>query len=112
MRGDRLRQLRESEKLTQADLSRQTGISEVQIWRYEKTDSSSEPRADIVLLLAQFFNVSTDYLLGNSDYPYTNAGNDLEGLESQVLAALRRGDKMAAIRVIATENLKKTRLMS
>ena len=111
MRGDRLKHLRETENLTQADLSSRTGISEVQIWRYEK-NAGGEPRADIVLVLAQFFNVSTDYLLGNSDYPFTNAGNDLEGFESQVLAALRRGDSMAAIRVIASESLKKTPMMS
>lgn len=98
MRGDRLRELREKNQLSQADLSKRTGISEVQIWRYET--GQGEPRCDIVVMLAKFLECSTDYLLGHSDYIQSNPG-DLAGYENQVIAALRRGDKMAAIRVIA-----------
>lgn len=106
MRGDRLRQLRESEKITQAELADKLGISEIAIWRYEN-GTGGEPRADIILTIAQFFNVSTDFLLGNSDYPFINAGNNLDDVENQVLAALRRGDRMGAIRAIANNSLKK-----
>src|SRR5262245_49620252 len=98
-------------KMTQAELAEAVGMNEVQVWRFEN-NTKGEPRADTVLKFAHFFNVSTDYLLGNSDNPYTNVGGELEGIEIQVLAALRRGDRMAAIRVIANDNLKKIGAMS
>lgn len=98
MRGDRLKSLRESRGLTQEELASHLGVSEPQIWRYEK--SESVPRADIVLKTAVFFGVSTDYLLGNSDFAGVLIDNKLSPRESTVLAALRRGDNYEAIKLI------------
>jgi transcriptional regulator with XRE-family HTH domain len=67
MRGDRLRSLREAQKLTQKDLADRLHISESQIFRYEKDEI--EPRADVVVKIAEFFNVTADFLLGMSDEP-------------------------------------------
>lgn len=101
MRGERLKGLREDRGLTQEELAAHIGISEPQIWRYEKGDS--EPRADTILKLAVFFGVSTDYLLGNSDFPGMLVEGELSPRESAVLAAMRRGDNYQAVKVIVND---------
>ncbi len=47
-------------------LSLETGISQSAIakWELEKT----EPTASAIIILADYFDVSTDYLLGREDY--------------------------------------------
>ena len=98
MRSDRLKQLRENEGLSQEELAEQLGISEPQIWRYEKGESS--PRADVLTKLATFFTVSADYLLGISDNPAVSLSGDLNHKESAVIAAWRHGEKLEAVKVI------------
>lgn len=99
MRGDRLRNLREAANISQEDLALRLGISESQIWRYENTDTA--PRSDVVVQLAEFFNVSTDYLLGLADSMGVDVpSTSLSPTESAILEALRRGDKIEAIRTI------------
>lgn len=100
MRGDRLKWLREGANLSQLDLAVRLSISETQIWRYENSDT--EPRADVVVRLAEFFNVSTDYLLGRSDEQGIHVAN-LSPEESAVIASLRRGERMEAIKIIAND---------
>lgn len=101
MRGDRLKQLRESEGLSQEELAIQLGISEPQIWRYEKGESS--PRADILTRLANFFGVSADYMLGISDNPVVSLLGDLTAKETAVIDAWRHGERAKAIKVIAND---------
>ena len=62
---NRLKQLREEKGLLQNDLAKYLGVSIPAIGYYEsgKRDMST----DTVLLLSEYFNVSTDYLLGKSD---------------------------------------------
>lgn len=63
--GKRLRDLRNNLKITAEELGRVVGVSKHQILRYEnnKTDVTS----DVLIKLADFFDVSTDYLLGRAD---------------------------------------------
>lgn len=64
--GKRLKQLREELSLTQTDLARILKVSPSTIATYEsRTDRIPEP--EILLAIAKFFGVSTDYLLGLSD---------------------------------------------
>ncbi len=103
MRGDRLRTLREENRLTQKDVSDRTGISESQIYRYESTVEGRrdmEPRGDVIVKLADLFNVSTDYLHGVSDERGSFDKGELSGIERQAIAAWRRGDKVQAIKAI------------
>lgn len=102
MRGDRLRELRENVGLSQLELAEELGTGDNQIWRYE--NGTSEPRMSILLRLAQFFNVTTDYLTGNSDSPSPAPANlGLSEQEEAVITALRRGQKLKAIEIIASE---------
>lgn len=98
MRGDRLRALRESARLTQEELATEIGSSEPQIWRYEK--GKSKPGADVLEKLARYFNVSADYLLGVTDDPSENLSYELKPNEAAVIDAWRRGEKYEAIKVI------------
>ncbi len=63
--GKRLRQLREQYNLSPDELAQAVGVSRQQVGRYEanRTDVTS----DTLLKFADFFDVTTDYLLGISD---------------------------------------------
>lgn len=63
--NDRLKELRQERKLTQEEFSRLTGISRSAIGMYES--GKREPNFKTLELIADFFNVDMDYLLGKSD---------------------------------------------
>lgn len=65
--GNRLKQLRNSKQLTQQDLATLMGLSRATIAGYEST--GKQPDQEKTLWLADYFNVSTDYLLGRTDDP-------------------------------------------
>ena len=66
--GDRVRELRERDKLTQGELAARISTSASTLSRIEKGEIES-PGSDIVVKLARVFRVSTDFLLGVTDYP-------------------------------------------
>ena len=57
-----LKELRKSHGLSQMALSKQTGISQSAIAKWEL--GKTEPTATSLLYVAKFFNESVDYLLG------------------------------------------------
>lgn len=61
----RLIVLMEDFNMSQVDLSKKIGISNVTISRYLSGDRV--PRLDVITKIASAFNVSVDYLLGLSD---------------------------------------------
>lgn len=61
--GERLRELREERKMTQADLAKLLSLSKQQISNYER--GVHFPRDEKILkVIANHFNVSMDYLMG------------------------------------------------
>ncbi len=62
---ERLRELRQARKLSQLDLANTLGYSCSSISNYET--GKHEAGYDTLITLALFFDVSVDYLLGNSD---------------------------------------------
>jgi transcriptional regulator with XRE-family HTH domain len=62
--GERLKELREEQKLTQEQLAEQLGTSKPTINRYEK--NIREPEYDTLINIADYFKVSIDYLLGRT----------------------------------------------
>ena len=60
--GMRLKELREEQGLTQKQLSNKLNINSVTYLHYEK--EQREPPLDRKSVIAQFYNVSVDYLLG------------------------------------------------
>jgi transcriptional regulator with XRE-family HTH domain len=63
--GERLMILREESGLTQEKLAEIFKTKKATISRYET--GSRDPKLDTLIELADFFQVSTDYLLGRTD---------------------------------------------
>lgn len=61
--GNRLRSARERKKLKQTEVKEKTGIHNKTLSGYE--NGVSEPDAETMRILANLYEVSTDYLLGN-----------------------------------------------
>lgn len=61
----RLRDLREDHDLTQREVSEMLGIKQPQYSRYEK--GYRDLPTDILIRLARFYRVSTDYILNLTD---------------------------------------------
>lgn len=61
----RLRELRKSKKLTMKEFGKKFNLAESTISGYEK--GSRKPDLSLIEQFANFFDVSTDYLLGRSD---------------------------------------------
>ena len=61
----RLKELREERHLTQNDIAKEIKTSQTNIGRWEK--ELNEPAASFIIRLADFFQCSTDYLLGRED---------------------------------------------
>lgn len=64
--GKRLKELRKSYGLTQEKLADALSISRVNYTRYET--EKARPDYETLILLADFFDVTTDYLLGRKEY--------------------------------------------
>ena len=63
--GSRLKELREEKGLTQKEVATQLGLHSVTYLHYEK--DQREPPLTVLIQMALFFDVSTDYLLGLTD---------------------------------------------
>lgn len=80
--GNTLKTLRQKEKMTQAQLSQKLDLTKSVISAYET--GLRLPSYDVLIHIAQIFNVSTDYLLG-LEHPQEI---DLSGLSSEEVNAL------------------------
>jgi len=65
--SERLKELRKAKGLSQKSLGEVIGLSERGIQNYEL--ETNKPTSDTIIKLADYFDVSTDYLLGCSDNP-------------------------------------------
>lgn len=67
--ADRLKELRAEHNVTQKQTAIAVGISEITYQRYEY---GRAPAYDKLIQLADFFDVSLDYLVGRTDNPQIN----------------------------------------
>ena len=72
---NRIRELREDRDLRQIDVANSTGIDQKTLSNYET--GKTNPDSFAIIKLAEYFNVSTDYLLGISDYNFFGFQNVL-----------------------------------
>lgn len=89
MFGIRLRQLREEKKLTQRNIAAMLNVSDRTISYYESNERTPDP--DTLIKLARFFNVSIDYLLGQTDHGQVCHGeiNDIGKFINNAIAKLK-----------------------
>ncbi len=64
--GQRLKELRKENNLTQKELAYKLGINSVTYLHYEK--SQREPPLALLAEISLFYDVSIDFLLGLKDY--------------------------------------------
>lgn len=88
MFSKRLQELRESRGLSQQDLAAILDTDRQRIYRYE--NGRNEPSGDIVVKIAQYFEVTTDYLFGLTADPHGyQEVEELTDMERRLIAALR-----------------------
>lgn len=68
--SERLNALLDERCLGKKDVVSATGISKSAYYRY--VTGEREPTTSVLIALANFFNVSTDYLLGRTNNPVMN----------------------------------------
>ena len=65
--GERLRDLRSKEQLSQMNIAKFAGVNQASVNRYEK--GITAPSLDFLLWSADYFDVSLDYIFGRSNEP-------------------------------------------
>ncbi|GGC85864.1 helix-turn-helix domain-containing protein [Enterococcus wangshanyuanii] len=77
----RIKELADQKKVTFAEIERNTGISNGQIRRWD----TSSPKIENIQKVADYFDVSTDYLLGRSNTPALEEQLPEDALSSQIM---------------------------
>lgn len=99
MFSDRLKYLRSTEALTQRDLANKLGITSGAVGMYES--GKRFPDNSILNKIADYFHVSTDYLLGRTDdpTPIRDVDQDLhdEHDYNEELDAFLKDDEMSSM---------------
>lgn len=85
---NKFKELRKSKKITQIELSRHLGVNQATISKWE--NDSSFPDYPTLIKIAKFYNVSTDYLIGDND-------NYSESKKIPVLGVIPAGIPIEAI---------------
>jgi len=60
--GEKIKELREEDGISQKELSRRVNITQASIARYEL--NLTEPKASDIKKICDYFNITSDYLLG------------------------------------------------
>lgn len=68
--SERIRELRIENGMTQDDVGKIIGVKRTSIYTYEKGLNYPEVRG--LMALADYFDISVDYLLGRTDNPEIN----------------------------------------
>lgn len=71
---DILKNLRKRDNINQFELARAIGVSRSAVGMYES--GKREPDFETMETIADYFNVSMDYLLGRTDNPEINKSNE------------------------------------
>ena len=80
MLNQRIKELRIAHSMNQVELARELSVSKQTVSNWE--NDNIQPSIEMLLKIADFFNVSTDYLLGNEPLKTINA----DGLSESEIA--------------------------
>ena len=84
----RLLELRKEKAISQKALAAEFSISDAAITMMEK--GKRYPSFELLIALADYFEVSLDYLVGRSDTPYMLKNEDVETLSPEELEFVRK----------------------
>lgn len=79
--GEKIKALRESQKLNREELAKKLNISYWALSKYETNER--EPDYKTLVLIADYFKVSTDYLLGRVAEPGLYVDDALSGFSDE-----------------------------
>ena len=68
--SERIKELRLEKGMTQEEVGKLIGVKRYSVYGYEK--GNNYPEVPGLIALADYFGVSTDYLLGRTDNPEVN----------------------------------------
>ncbi|NLY44740.1 MAG: helix-turn-helix transcriptional regulator [Tissierella sp.] len=87
--GDKIRQLREERNLNQLELAKSLNISNTTLSQYESGNRT--PSDEIKKAIAEYFNVSLDYLMGASNVrnPYKDNKEEIYPAVNDVEEAMK-----------------------
>ena len=69
MFSEKIRQLRKDRHLTQAEVAKEVGLS---ARGYQDLELGAKPRYEALLHIADFYDVSVDWLMGRTDNPHAH----------------------------------------
>ena len=69
MLSEKIRQLRKDRHLTQAEVAKEVGLS---ARGYQDLELGAKPGFDNLLHIADFYDVSVDWLMGRTDNPHAH----------------------------------------
>ena len=69
MFSEKIRRLRKDRHLTQAEVAKEVGLS---ARGYQDLELGAKPRYDALLHIADFYDVSVDWLMGRTDNPHAH----------------------------------------
>ena len=99
---ERLELLRTEKGITQKNLSCKIYVSQESISAYES--GKHLPTLDVLIKLADYFGVSTDYLLGRDDRKTRVSEKDLDPFEKSLISNFRKLnelDKELAVKLLS-----------
>jgi transcriptional regulator with XRE-family HTH domain len=100
LRADRLRALREQKEWSQRELARRCGFGESQVRKYE--NGESDPSSTYLKIMAEQFEVSTDYLLGLTNDPRGHiSDSELTEDEHAMVEAFRENSWKGVMQLLA-----------
>ncbi|WP_432664528.1 helix-turn-helix transcriptional regulator [Wukongibacter baidiensis] len=110
MFGKILKNLREEKDLKQKDIAKVLGVTDRAVGHYES--GARRPSQDILEMLADYFNVSVDYLLGRTEVrSHVNRkgshGINLDGLTDEAVEEVKKYVELIKLKYDRNENLKK-----
>lgn len=85
----RLKQLRKGYNLTQTDLANILNIAKTTLAAYEQ--GKSEPNINLLIKISNYFNVTVDYLIGNTDCVHQEYQpiSDLLGIDEKTIEIIQ-----------------------
>lgn len=99
--GKRLRELREAHGYSREKFALEIGLGSAQVARYERGENDAT--GEILQRIAEFFNISVDYLLGRTDNPALQIDMNFTPEEVALIDARRRGDFPAIMKILAAD---------
>lgn len=88
----RLKKLRNSKKLSQQTMADFLGISRQGYGKYE--DGKSQPDHQTLVKLAEYFNVTVDFLLGRTDIPHRDEESKRDAIIYKIATEFPDADLM------------------